>query len=121
MTARGFLRNFPPLTILSQEQVEAIHRGSLEVLEATGVRFESDRALELLARHGCKVDFSSHRVRIPAALVEDCLRQAPSCFRLKGRTPAQDVNLGGNTLYFCPSPGMRIIDLDTWEQRMPTI
>ncbi|HEX9014260.1 MAG TPA: trimethylamine methyltransferase family protein, partial [Anaerolineaceae bacterium] len=74
MTAEGFQRNFPPLKILSDEQVEAVHRGSLQVLETTGVRFESEKALKLLADHGCRVDFSQHRVRFPAGLVEECLR-----------------------------------------------
>ncbi|MGD0876589.1 MAG: trimethylamine methyltransferase family protein [Anaerolineales bacterium] len=121
MTAEGYLRNFSPLKILSEEQVEAIHRGSLEILESTGIRFESEKALEYLSKKGCKVDFSQHRVRFPSGLVEECVCQAPSCFRLKGRTPDKDVNLGGNTLYFSPSPGMRTVDLDTWEQRVPTL
>ncbi|MFC1950215.1 trimethylamine methyltransferase family protein [Chloroflexota bacterium] len=54
---KGFTRKFKPLEILSEEEVEAIHRGTLDVLETTGVRMEHDKALELLAAHGCKVDF----------------------------------------------------------------
>jgi len=121
MPAKGFARNFEPLKLLTEEQTEAIHRGSLDVLEQTGVRFESERALKLLEKHGCKVDHQERRVRFPPGLVEEALRQCPSCFRLKGRTPADDVNLGGNTLYFSPSPGMRTVDLDTWEERAPTL
>ncbi len=33
---KGFTRAFGPLKILSEEEVEAIHRGSLEVLWVTG-------------------------------------------------------------------------------------
>jgi trimethylamine--corrinoid protein Co-methyltransferase len=121
MTAKGYLRNIKPLEILNEQQVEAIHRGTLDVLEVTGVRFESERALRLFQKHGCKVDFESHRVRFPPGLVEECLRQCPSSFRLRARNPLNDLNLGGNTLYFCPSPGMRTIDLETGEQRVPTI
>jgi trimethylamine---corrinoid protein Co-methyltransferase len=121
MTSKGFTRNFKALEILTEEQMEAIHRASLEVLEVTGVRFESDRALELMKKHGCKVDFQNRRVRFPPGLVEDCLRRCPSSFRLRARDRANDLFIGGNTTYFCAFPGMRTIDLETWEQRVPTI
>lgn len=121
MTAKGYLRKAKPLEILSETDVEAIHRGALDVLAVTGTRFESDRALKLFEKHGCKVDYDLKRVRMPAGLIEECLRQCPSSFFMKGRSPKNDLTIGGNTLYFCPSPGMRTIDLDTWEQRVPTI
>ena len=53
---KGFSRNFKPLEILTEEQVEAIHRGTLEVLWVTGVRVEHDRALKLFEKNDCKVD-----------------------------------------------------------------
>ena len=46
MPAKGYVRNFKPLQILSEEEMEAIHRGSLDVLEKTGVRFESERLVK---------------------------------------------------------------------------
>ena len=56
MVAKGFARTFEPLRILTEEQVEAIHRGSLEILEHTGVRFEHERALKLLEKNGSNVE-----------------------------------------------------------------
>ena len=44
---KGFTRNFRPLNVLTEEQVEAIHRGTLNVLEKTGMRFEHQKALKL--------------------------------------------------------------------------
>ena len=32
MALRGFTRNFKPLEVLTDEQVEAIHKGTMEVL-----------------------------------------------------------------------------------------
>ena len=46
---RGFTRKFKPLEILTEEEVQAIHRGTLDVPETTGVRIEPDRALKLMA------------------------------------------------------------------------
>ncbi len=117
---KGFTRNFPPLEILTAEQVEAIHRGTLDVLWQTGIRIEHERALKLLEKNGCKVDFENKRVHFPQGLVEESLRKAPSSWRLKGRDPKSDIIIGGNTLYFAPFPGMKTIDLDTWEPKVPT-
>jgi len=118
---KGFTRKFKPLEILTEEQIEAIHRGTLDILETTGVRVEHDRALKLFADHGCKVDFKEKRVRIPSYLVEDCLDKCPSSFALKARDSKYDLRIGGNTLYFKQTVGMRYVDLDTWEPRPGTL
>ena len=120
MTTKGFTLNFKPLEILTEEQVEAIHRGILDVLESTGVRVEHEKALKLFEKNGCQVDYDERRVRIPASLVEECIRKAPSSFHVKARDPKNDLQVAGNTSYFEPAPGMRIIDLDTWEARPAT-
>ncbi len=118
---KGFTRNIKPLEILTEEQLQAIHRGTLDVLETTGVRVEHDRALDLLAGHGCKVDLKEKRVRIPGYLVEECLRKCPSSFSLKARDTKNNLRFGGNNLYFSNSVGMRTVDLDSWEPRTPTM
>jgi len=117
MTLKGFTRKFKPFEILTEEQIEAIHRASLDVLEETGIRFEHDKALNLFKENGANVDFAEKRVRIPPGMVEECLRRCPSSFRMKARDPKNDLIIGGNTLYFVPFPGMQSVDLDTWEQR----
>jgi trimethylamine--corrinoid protein Co-methyltransferase len=66
------------------------------------------------------VDFDKKRVRIPARVVEDCLRKAPPSFALKARNPERNIRIGGNTLYFSNSMGMSTVDLDSWQPRKPT-
>ena len=77
MTDKGYTRTFKSLTILSEEEVEAVHRATLDVLEVTGVRFESQRALKLLEKRGCRVDYDQRRARFPTGLVEVCLGKCP--------------------------------------------
>ncbi len=120
MAMKGFTRNFKPLEILTEEQVEAIHKGALAVLEETGAVFLHDKALKLFKENGCRVDFEEKRVRFPPGLVEECLRKCPSSFHIKARDPKNDLIVGGNTVYYTDMPGMQIIDLDTWEPRPPT-
>lgn len=121
MPAKGFVRNFKPLEILTEEQIEAIHRGSLDILQHTGIRFEHEKALKLFAQNGCRVDYEGRRVRFPPGLVEECLRKCPSSWRLRARKPENSLEIGGNTLYWAVFPGMRTIDIDTWEPRAATI
>ena len=120
MALRGFTRNFKPLEILTEEQVEAIHRGALEVLWVTGVTMEHERALKLLEKNGCKVDHASSRVHFPSGLVEESLRKCPSAFHVRSRDPENSLIMGGNSVYFLPFPGQHTVDLDTWEPRTAT-
>jgi len=121
MLKKGFTRKYRPLEILSDQEIESIHRATLHVLESTGVRFESKRALKFFEEAGCRVDHEEMRVRFPPSLVEECLRNCPSSVTIKARDPRNTLRLGGNTLYFFQSPGMRAVDLDTWEPRPATL
>ncbi len=120
MSLKGYTRNFAPLEILTEEQIEEIHSGTLRVLWTTGVRMEHKGALETLERNGCKVDYEEMRVRFPPGLVEESLRRCPSAFSVKTRDPSKSLMIGGNRLYVLPFPGQRTIDLETWEPRVPT-
>ena len=120
MTLKGFTREFKPLEILSEVEVEAIHKGTLDVLWGTGLRFEHEGALKLFQKEGCKVDHGNRRVRFPPGLVEECLRKCPSSFRVKARDPKNDIIVGANTLYMGTFPGMQTVDLNTWQARPPT-
>ncbi len=116
----GFTRKFPPLTYLTEEEMETIHRGALFVLQKTGMRIEHEGALKLLAENGCQVDFEKQRARIPPHLAEECLRMVPSNFILRARDREKDLMIGGDTVYFMQGMGMRFVDLNTWETRPAT-
>lgn len=120
MPRKGFVRRFKPLEMLPPEHVLEICAATTRVLEDTGVRIESQWAIEFLARHGCTVDGDGLRVRFPETLVQECLRAAPASFAVHARNPENDLLLGGETLYFSHSSGMKTIDLATFEPREPT-
>lgn len=120
MAQKGFRLNFPPLKILSESQIEEIHKSALSVLEETGVTMDHNDALKLLGESGCIVRYEAQRVKFPASLVEECLRTCPRTFRVRARNPENDVIIGGNSVCFGTSPGMDTVALDTWEPRRPT-
>ncbi len=51
---------YPPMALLSADQVEAIHEASMHILENLGIEVMSPRAFELLARAGASVDRATH-------------------------------------------------------------
>jgi len=107
---KGFIRKIPPLKILNSNQIEYLHSSTLEVLEKTGVKFESERALKLLKESGCSVDFITRVVKFPGWLVEECARKAPSSFAVKARIPEDDLRISLSTLYFMPAAGAKLHD-----------
>ncbi len=120
MALEGFVRRFKPLEVITEEQVEEIHRDTLRVLWTTGVRIEHERALKLCEQAGCRVDSSARRVYFPPDLVEEFLKKIPGQWRARARDPENDLVMGGDTVYFGVAPGMNTIDLDSFEPRVAT-
>jgi trimethylamine--corrinoid protein Co-methyltransferase len=121
MAARGFVRNYEPLRILTDGEVERIHQGALDILEVTGVRVDSERARKIYEKGSCIVDHENRRVKFPPGLVVGSIRQCPTSFHMHALDPKNDISVGGNVLYMSLFAGMRTVDLDTWETRTPTV
>ncbi len=95
------LRNpFPPVEVLTSDQVEAIHRASLRILRDTGLELLGDRALDILGRAGAQVDRATRRVRLDPGLTEELIASAPRTFTLHARNPAWTLPIGGDSLVF---------------------
>ncbi|RLG49406.1 MAG: trimethylamine methyltransferase, partial [Thermoproteota archaeon] len=110
------------LKLLSNKELESIHMASLEVLEDTGMRCESEIILKAFREMGANVDEKEKNVKIPQHLVKEALGKAPSQFVLCGRLRENDILLEGSRVYFglggTPTPYIR--DLETGEFRRPT-
>ena len=88
-------------SIISDEDVERIHRASLDLLMEPGIYSESDLFLEIFSKGGAKVDRTARTIRVPEELVKWALQQAPKSFTLYGRNdPARDLQIElGRTYY----------------------
>ncbi len=107
------------LKILTQMEIEEIHQRALDVLQQVGCFFESDRALDVLAKHGAIVDRSTKIVKFPRNMVEQAARQCPSSMLLAARDPKRDIHAEGNRVYFGPGTlPIKVRDLETGEIRM---
>lgn len=110
------------LEVLNQDEIRQIHEATLEVIENTGVRFPSQRALEIWQEQGATVDRDTCIVKVPGHLIEEALRKAPPNYTLAARDPALDLPLDGNHVYIgTDGCGVEVIDLYTGERRRSTL
>ncbi len=88
----------PSYSLLTEDQIQEIHRATLEVLETVGVRVLEKAGRELLRDVGCRV--LDDVVRIPNWLVEECIRSAPSRITVYNRIGKETMHLEGNKIHF---------------------
>lgn len=109
------------LNMFTDDELYAIHCATLDVLKNTGVKVESEEAMEIFHSGGAEVDRNTHMVKIPSYLVEDAIRWAPSTIFLAGRNPKNDIVLESNRVGFTNfGEGIRVIDPYTREYRKST-
>jgi len=100
------LRNaWPPVEILSIEQVERILLAAFRVLEEAGLEIRSAAARAVYARAGALVDESTMMVRLGRDLVAAQLAHAPARFVLHARNPERHLAVGDNVVNFGPVTG----------------
>jgi len=64
----------PRIGFLSEEEMGSIHNASLQVLENTGVKVMSRKALDILKEAGAKVNYGKNHATIPRNLAEEALK-----------------------------------------------
>lgn len=102
------------LEILSPEDIQKIHTATLEIIEQVGVRFPSEKALDIWSANGAIVDRASMVARIPGQVIESALKKAPPKYDLSARIPEQDLPLDGNHVFLgTDGCGVEVIDLET--------
>ena len=92
----------PRFSLLDTSGCERIHHASLEILRRTGVRVQEAEALQLLTDAGAHVS-DGDLVKLPPALMEWALQQAPSRVALCTRGSDEvAVELSGAQVSFGP-------------------
>ena len=69
--------SIPPTPLLSEEQIEQIHKASMVILSQYGVEVMSLRARALYRKAGAEVDEASETVRMDEALATALLASTP--------------------------------------------
>ena len=107
----------PQFRLLSESQIQALHRAALEVLRRTGIRFHHPRAVDMLRQAGAFVS-DGNLVKFPAALVEDAVASAPGRIVMCDRDGQPALWLEGSRTWFgTGSDCLHLLDHATGEPR----
>jgi trimethylamine--corrinoid protein Co-methyltransferase len=99
------------LRFLEEGQLEDLREATLDVLENVGIQFRSERALEIFAEHGARVDRESQIVKIPRDLVLEAMSTVPRYFTMGARDPELDLHLQDGVSYFTNDGcGHKVVD-----------
>jgi len=110
----GTLR--PSMRILSDEQVVAIHRAAMEIMNSYGMQVQDEEALQMFRDAGAIVE--KDRVKLPEYIVQDALNSAPTRVVLSNQKGERSLFLEeGKTYFGTGSDTIYIIDPETGERR----
>jgi trimethylamine--corrinoid protein Co-methyltransferase len=107
------VNRYPPIQLLSADEVDSIHLAALDLLATTGIEVMHDESRRLLKAAGADVDEASQRVRFDPAMIMEKIATAPSSFTLQARNPARNLKVGDGSLIFASTGGPAFVsDLD---------
>jgi len=109
----------PIMRMLSDEQIQAIHHASLDILARTGIVMKNEAARQLLLDAGAWE--SEGRIKIPDDMVMDAIACAPSRIPLHNRLGELTMPLEAGKVFFGPgSDCIFTVDVETGERRRAT-
>lgn len=110
------------LSVLSGDELDAIHEGTLRILEEVGVLVREPRAMSLLLDAGATRVPATERVLLPPGLVRDSLGRVPKRWTWHAREAKHSFRVGdgGRTRLGPGSACTHIVDSETGLARAPT-
>jgi trimethylamine--corrinoid protein Co-methyltransferase len=91
------------MQVFTRDEINLIHDASMEILAETGIKFNSEEALNLFRQNGFNV--TNPRVFITEKEVMRALETVPSRFIVHARNPAYNVAIGEDDFVFLPTAG----------------
>ncbi len=87
------------LRVLSDAEVEKLHHKTLEIFETVGIKVGHEEALKKLSEAGASVDYNTSIARLPARMINELLKSAPSVVNQTG-VNGKMLNVGGDNRYY---------------------
>lgn len=106
------------LQVLRDEEIQAVHDKTVQLLQEKGIVFQSDAAVEIFKRHAVKT--SGNTVFIDEATLDRALAQCPQTFTLEAPNPARNVTIGEG-LAVHPAGGEVFISDSEGNRRTPLL
>ena len=116
----------PTIRMLSDEQIQAIHHTSLDILSRTGIVMKNEAARQLLLDAGAwesgpSTGSGERRIKVPEHLVMEAIGSAPSRIPMYNRLGELTMPLEAGKVFFGPgSDCVFTIDVETGKRRRAT-
>jgi trimethylamine--corrinoid protein Co-methyltransferase len=112
------LRPVYHLQYLTDDQLDALQEATLNIMENVGVKFPSNKALDVLDGHGAKVERGTQIVKFPREMVFKAMQTVPRYFVMGARNPDFDLHLADGVTYFTTDGcGVEVVELETGLKR----
>lgn len=107
------------ISILSSDDIELVHENTLYVLEETGIKVLSEKALDMLEHGGALVDRDISTAYLTEHMVNEAVKAMPKEITLCSRNPAKDMKapVRGPPYMATGGTGVYVRDLETGEKR----
>ncbi len=106
----------PTIRMLSDEQIQAIHHTSLDILSQTGIVMKNEAGRALLLDAGAWE--SENRIKIPPLMVMDAIGAAPSRIPMHNRLGELTMPLEAGKVFFGPGSDCPFtMDVETGQRR----
>ncbi|WP_397544633.1 trimethylamine methyltransferase family protein [Roseovarius salis] len=113
--------NGTTLSVLSDTDVEQIHRAALKVLEEIGLADAPESGIAHLTGAGAVLG-DDGRLRFPRALVEDMIARARRRITLHGRDGRHDLDLSGHRVHYgTAGAAVHMVDVENGHYRESTL
>ncbi|MDM8541007.1 trimethylamine methyltransferase family protein [Desulfococcaceae bacterium HSG9] len=99
--------------------LDMIHNHSLEILYDTGIRFYSEKAVDVFKNRGFRVQ--GQTVYFEEKEIDNALKTVPAEFTVKARNPQKNIRIGGGDCLMAPGYGPPFIIEATGEKRNATL
>lgn len=109
------------LRLLSNNDIDDIYAGALELLDKKGVKYHNSEALRILSSGGGDVNERSMVAKLSEQLIKESVIRAPSEVSLYDRNGKLVIVLRENNVIFNPgSAAINILDMESGKIRKPT-
>ncbi len=113
------IRKLAHTDIFSEKAADMIHKTTMEILEKNGIQILSDKARDIYAKNGAKVE--GEQVYLTEELVLEQVKKAPESFKIYARNPENNVTVGGDNAVLAPGYGSPfVLDYENDERRRST-
>ncbi len=90
-----------------EEDLRQIHLASMRILEETGMKFHHPEVIEILIKHGVRVE--DQIAYFTREQILEWIGKAPSSFKIYARNPQYDITVGGDNTECFPAYGSPLI------------